>query len=298
MDNKSLEFRVGLTIFLAALIFVVGLMWFQGFKISRSTYLLNAVFPMVGGIDHGDEVSVNGVEKGEVKRVSLRERDVLVTMKLSADVRVPEDSRIILQTIGVMGERIVVILLGESDDFLEPGDTLWGIYDPGISEALASLGHLMEDLTALTVDVRRIAGVLADGEKLESTIDNLASITSELKNLIKENAPQFERGITSFSRSAEQVDRFLDRNTEHLDSVVVSLRDMTEELPDLLVKLRDVTGSLTEIAQYLETDESTLGALLRDRELLTKLETTIDSLDELINDIRANPKKYLKLEIF
>lgn len=298
MDNKSLEFRVGLTIFLAALVFVIGLMWFQGFKISRSTYLLNAVFPMVGGIDHGDEVSVNGVEKGEVERVSLRERDVLVTMKLSADVRVPDDSRVILQTIGVMGERIVVIILGESDGFLEPGDTLWGIYDPGVSEALASLGHLMEDLTALTVDIRRIAGVLADGEKLESTIDNLASITSKLKILIEENAPQFERGITSFSRSAERVDAFLDRNTEHLDSVVVSLRDMTEELPDLLVKLRDVTGSLTDIAQYLETDESTLGALLRDRELLTKLETTIDSLDELINDIRANPKKYLKLEIF
>ncbi len=298
MDNKSLELRVGLTIFLAALIFVVGLMWFQGFKISRSTYFLNAVFPMVGGINSGDEVSVNGVEKGEVKRVTLRERDVLLALKLSADVRVPEDSRVILQSIGVMGERIVVILLGESNTFLEPGDTLWGIYDPGISEALASLGNLMEDLTALTVDIRRIAGVLADGEKLESTIDNLASITSKLKSLIEENAPRFEKGITSFSRSAERVDEFLDRNTEHLDSVVVSLRDMTEELPDLLVKLRDVTGSLTEIARYLETDDSTLGALLRDRELLTKLETTIDSLDELINDIRANPKKYLKLEIF
>ncbi len=298
MDNKSLEFRVGLTIFLAALIFVVGLMWFQGFKISRSTYFLNAVFPMVGGINSGDEVSVNGVEKGEVKRVTLREHDVLLTLKLSADVKVPEDSRIILQSIGVMGERIVVIRLGESNTFLEPGDTLRGGYDPGISEALASLGNLMEDLTALTVDIRRIAGVLADGEKLGSTIDNLASITSKLKNLIEENAPRFEKGITSFSRSAERVDEFLDRNTEHLDSVVVSLRDVTEELPDLLVKLRDVTGSLTEIARYLDTDDSTLGALLRDRELLTKLETTIDSLDELINDIRANPKKYLKLEIF
>lgn len=298
MNQKSLEFRVGLTIFLAVLILAIGLMWFQGFKIRRSTYLLNAVFPMVGGIDRGDEVSVNGVEKGEVKRVSLREHDVLVTMKLSADVRVPDDSRVILQTIGVMGERIVVILLGDADTFMESGDTLVGIYDPGISEALASLGHLMEDLTALTVDIKRIAGVLSEGEKLETTIDNLASITADIKRLIAENAPHFEKGLSSFRSSAERVDGFLDRNTAHLDSVVVSLRDVTGELPDLLERLRDVTGSLSELARYLETDESTLGALLRDRELLDKLEGTVDSLDELIKDIKENPKKYLKVEIF
>lgn len=298
MNQKSLEFRVGLTIFVAALILVIGLMWFQGFKIRRSTFLLNAVFPMVGGIDHGDEVSVNGVEKGEVERVSLREHDVLVTMKLDADVRVPDDSRVILQTIGVMGERIVVILLGEADVFVAPGDTLRGIYDPGISEALASLGHLIEDLTDLTVDVRRIAGVLSEGKKLETTIDNLTSITADLKRLIADNAPHFEKGVRSFRNSAERVDGFLDRNTAHLDSVVVSLRDVTGELPELLERLREVTGSLSELSDYLETDESTLGALLRDRQLLDKLEGTIGSLDELIRDIKENPKKYLKVEIF
>lgn len=298
MNQKSLEFRVGLTIFIAALILAIGLMWFQGFKIRRSTYRLNAVFPMVGGIDHGDEVSVNGVEKGEVERVLLGEHDVLITMKLSADVRVPEDSRVILQTIGVMGERIVVILLGDADTFVEPGDTLRGIYDPGISEALASLGHLMKDLTALTVDIKRITGILSEGEKLETTIDNLASITADLKKLIADNAPHFEKGLLSFRSSAERVDGFLDRNTAHLDSVVVSLRDVTGELPELLERLRDVTDSLSELAEYLETDESTLGALLRDRVFLDKLEGTVGSLDELIKDIKKNPKKYLKVEIF
>ncbi|HUV37237.1 MAG TPA: MlaD family protein [Patescibacteria group bacterium] len=298
MNQKSLEFRVGLAIFIASMILIIGLMWFQGFKIRRSTYVLNAVFPMVGGIDHGDEVSVNGVEKGEVENVLLREHDVLVTMKLTADVRVPEDSHVILQTIGVMGERVVVILLGQAEAVVGPGDTLQGIYDPGMSEALASLGHLMEDLTALTVDIRRIAGVISEGEKLEKTIDNLATITGELKRLIADNAPYLEKGIASFRNSAERVDGFLDRNTAHLDSVVVSLRYVTGELPELLEHLREVTGSLSELTRYLETDESTLGALLRDRELLDKLEGTVGSLDELIKDIKKNPKKYLKVEIF
>ena len=51
MDGKSLEFKVGLTIFLAAVILVFGIMWFQGFEMNRKTFVLYAVFPMVGGID-------------------------------------------------------------------------------------------------------------------------------------------------------------------------------------------------------------------------------------------------------
>ena len=114
MNATSLELRVGLTIFIAALILVVGIMWFQGFKFADRTYEIHAIFPMVGGIDPGDEVNVNGVEKGEVRRVALRDKDVVITMRISADVKIPEDSEVLLQTIGIMGERIVSIVLGES----------------------------------------------------------------------------------------------------------------------------------------------------------------------------------------
>ena len=49
MSYKSLEIRVGATIFIAALILSVGLMWFQGFQLQRQTYEILARFPMVGG---------------------------------------------------------------------------------------------------------------------------------------------------------------------------------------------------------------------------------------------------------
>ena len=126
MTYRRLELRVGFTIFLAILVLTVGLMWFQGFKIGRTTWDLHAVFPMVGGIDPGDVVNVNGVERGEVKRVELRDRDVLVTMKLRDVDGIPDDSRVVLQTVGIMGERVVSIILGESDVHVEPGAVLQG----------------------------------------------------------------------------------------------------------------------------------------------------------------------------
>ena len=298
MDGKSLEFKVGLTIFLAAAILVFGIMWFQGFEMNRKTFVLYAVFPMVGGIDKGDEVSINGVEKGEVRRVELRGRKVLVKMKIDEDVRVPEDSRATLQTIGVMGERIVTIVLGESENYLGPGATIQGTYDPGISEALAYMGHLMEDLRSLTGNIREIADALTEGGNLKMTVENLASITEELRSTISETTPELKAGVSSFRSSAAKVDGLLERNAGRLDTIIVTLEGVSRELPELFDKIGNVADALARIAKRLESDDSTLGALVQDRELMNKLEQAITNLDVLIMDIQANPKKYLKVEIF
>jgi phospholipid/cholesterol/gamma-HCH transport system substrate-binding protein len=297
-DEKLLELRVGLTIFIAAVVLSVGLLWFQGFEIGKRTYEITGIFPMVGGIDPGDEVNVNGVEKGEVREVSLEGTNVHIRMAIYADVKIPDDSKIILQTVGIMGERVVSVVLGESDTYLERGAILQGIYDPGMSEVLASLGNVMEALMRLTEDIRAIAETLTEGEKLKTAVENLASITEDLKEIMEKSAPRLEQGIASFSRSADQVDGILTRNAERIDSMLVSMEQASRGLPELVDRIGAVTESLAEVVRMLETDESTMGALMTDRDLLERLERTITSLDELVTDIKANPGRYLKIEIF
>lgn len=295
---KTLELRVGLTIFIAALVLVVGVMWFQGFKMGKNYYVIHAVFPMVGGVDRGDEVNINGVEGGEVKDVVLRDRDVLLTLKIDASVRIPVDSNVGLQTIGIMGERVVSIVLGESDKYFESGSVMEGVYEPGISDALASVGLVMADLRELAADMHEVAGLLTEDENLKNAIGNLYSLTEELKAVVSENAPGLKAGVSSFRESAESMDALLERNAPRFDSMAVSLDDVSRELPELLDRIGRVTGHLADIAERLQDEESTIGALLQDRSLLDRLEQAIVGLDELVTDIKANPKRYLKLEVF
>ena len=297
-DERQLELRVGLTIFVAAAVLIVGLLWFQGFEIGKRSYTLNAVFPMVGGIDPGDEVNVNGVEKGEVKRVALVGSEVHIRMAIYADVEIPDDSQIILQTIGIMGERVVSIILGNSERYIEPGATMQGIYDPGLSEVLASLGNIMGDLSELTKDISAVAETLTEGEDLRKVVGNLAEITEDLKEVLSRSTPRLEEGVDSFSKSAKRVDGLLSRNEEKIDSVLAAMDRTSRNMPELVENIKSVTGSLAEVVRLLESDESTMGALMRDRKLLDRLERTIESLDELVTDMKANPDRYLKIEVF
>jgi len=298
MEYKSLEIRVGLTVFIASLILIVGLMWFQGFKVGHGNYQIDALFPMVGGISPGDKVNLNGVEMGSVKRVQLRDRDVLLTMEISRKARIPEDSRIVLQTVGIMGERIITVLLGTSERFLEPGATMQGVYEPGITEALAFLGGIMNELTQLTKDMQRIASTLTQGDKLKSIVENLTEVSGRLRTLIERDAPGFEAGVQSFQRSAQNVDKLLERNSGNLDTLMTSFSAASKDFPELVRRMRAVTDALAEITNSLQKNDNTLGALMSDRALMDKLEKTVKNLDDLVTDVKANPKKYLKVEIF
>jgi phospholipid/cholesterol/gamma-HCH transport system substrate-binding protein len=298
MEYKSLEIRVGLTIFIASLVLIIGLMWFQGFKVGHGSYEIHAVFPMVGGISPGDKVNLNGVEMGSVKRVQLREKDVLLTMDIDGKAKIPDDSRIVLQTVGIMGERIITVLLGTSDRFLERGSTMQGTYEPGITEALAFLGAIMDDLTLLTKDMQRLATTLTQGDKLKAIVENLVSISDRLHTLIERDAPGFEAGVQSLSRSAATVDRILTRNSENLDTMITSFTAASKGLPELVLRMRAVADTLAVITNGLQKNDNTLGALMKDRALMDRLESTVKNLDDLIADVKAHPKKYFKIEIF
>ena len=297
MEYKSLELKVGFTVFIAILAFSFGMMWLEGFKLRGERYEVHAVFPLVGGVSSGDAVNVNGVEKGEVTKVNLRERDVIVSMSIDMETKIPEDSKVVLQTQGIMGDRIVTIIVGRSEVMMEPGSMIEGVYDPGISEALSSMGKVMEDLHWLTSDIREIALVLR-GEEIAETLKNLAAASEQMTILIQDLSPDLKVGAAAFSSSATRTDSMMARNEAKFDSIIVHLDEATQKMPALAESLGELTVALKDVTDKLNSTDNTMGTLLNDKELLHNLESAIMGLDELVTDIKANPKKYLKVEVF
>jgi phospholipid/cholesterol/gamma-HCH transport system substrate-binding protein len=69
-------------------------------------------------------------------------------------------------------------------------------------------------------------------------------------------------------------------------------------LPELVRRMTAVTDSLAVLTSSLQRNDNTLGGLMQDRALLDRLEKTVKDLDELVTDVKAHPKKYLKVSIF
>ena len=68
-----------------------------------------------------------------------------------------------------------------------------------------------------------------------------------------------------------------------------------DQLSGRLDSLRAVIHTTTS---RVERGEGTLGKLIKDDQLYAELHDSVQSLKELIEDIRAHPKKYLKISFF
>jgi phospholipid/cholesterol/gamma-HCH transport system substrate-binding protein len=118
-----------------------------------------------------------------------------------------------------------------------------------------------------------LANYLSRNErKLDETADNFLKASKELKRLLAENSQLVDSSAQRFDRVTVKLERFVDQ----LDTLSTSAR---------------------EFADALNNPDGTVQLLLEDRRLYDDLRRTADNIDDLINDIRANPRKYISLTL-
>ena len=80
---------------------------------------------------------------------------------------------------------------------------------------------------------------------------------------------------------------------------------MSNQLKLMLNNLQSSTTSLGNILTRLDRGEGSMGRLLHDENLygnmnrmLVNIDRFVSNLDELVVDLKANPERYVKVEIF
>jgi phospholipid/cholesterol/gamma-HCH transport system substrate-binding protein len=73
--------------------------------------------------------------------------------------------------------------------------------------------------------------------------------------------------------------------------------NISARLETVIADLEHVSKTAREFADNLNHGDGTLQMMVDDRRLYDDLRKTADNLDDLINDIRENPKKYIQLKV-
>ena len=69
-------------------------------------------------------------------------------------------------------------------------------------------------------------------------------------------------------------------------------------LQETISNLESTSRELKSFTQRLNQSNGTVGRLLNEDGLYNRIDSVTTSLDALIRDIKANPKKYVKLSLF
>lgn len=296
--DRSVEIRVGIVILIAIILFVGGMIWITETRVGDVGWTFQATFPTVGGLAEGDPVQVAGVERGRVKSVSLRDKDILVTIWLPSEVKIRKDARVSVENLGLMGEKIVFITIGAAPDYLAPGSLVEGVYTPGTSETMAQLSAVLEDLEHVVEDFEEVVGSDSVRILVRRTLANTDRLVASTMALMEETRPKVASAVENIDASSEEMRTLLTSKRGQVEQTVDRVDAATAQLDTLVADLSAAAGSLRRLTAKIDSGEGTIGMLAQDDSLYIDVRRALDSVDTLLVDIQRHPKRYFKFSIF
>ncbi len=185
--KTKLELKVGFFVFVGVVILVAFILLIGDFRTWTLGYEVNFVFNFVNGVKLGAPVRFAGVDVGEVKAINFlldpqeeTKPKVQIVGWVKKEVRIPLDSTVWVNTLGLLGEKYIEIMPGlDYQQSLAKGQTLAG-NDPIAMHEVAQLArNIAGDLDQSLVKIKNGEGTI--GRLLyDDTIYN------ELEALVKD----------------------------------------------------------------------------------------------------------------
>lgn len=297
MARFSDEAKVGLVVFITAAILVMGLFYLEGYRIKKRGYVIYAVFDNVGGLGHGDPVTVAGLRVGNVQRMILLGNKVKVGLWINSWVRLPSNSVAYIRTMGVMGEKEVQIKPGSSPEVLREGDIIQGGHEADIAELTAAAGSISENLQVILTRLRTTLDKDAQ-EDIKSSLSNIRRISSELGRRVDKQINDLDDILSNLKSTSQDLNSLSRTQRENIERLIRNLEASTGSLKETSSSLKKSSTSLENILSRLERGKGTLGKLLTEESLYNNMEKLSRDLDDLVRDIKKNPRKYIHIEIF
>ncbi len=287
------ELQVGIFVLLGFLSVLVALFLLTDPSTFRGRYRVTTLVEDAGGIRRGDPVQMRGVNIGRVISFTMAPEGVVVGLELDGEWRIPEDSRTRLVSSGLLGGRTVEVVEGESSEMLASGGRIPGENMAGLLDFPPEMGEDAHEV------LRRIQEVLSDPtiESVEASARELRGLLQRLSDLADAQGEEISQLTASLNRSARGLESAagagedVARAVARADSALITVNRTSDAL------LR-ASSSLETILRRMEGGEGTLGRLSTDASLYETLDAAAESILLLAQDVKENPGRYVKVEIF
>ncbi len=289
------EVKIALTAIVGIVVLFYGLQFLKGLNVFSSNIVYYVAFDDVSGLSPSSPVYANGYRVGVVKTLNYDynpQGKIVAELDLNKNMRVPRGSHAELASDLLGNIKINLVLSDDPINMLGRGDTIPGEMEMGmmtkVTKMLPAIERMMPKLDSIMASLNTL---LAD-PALRNTLHNVEGMTSNL------NATSAELRTLSASLNKEMPDMMqktnnvLD-NTQQLTGNLAAI-----DVEGMTAKVNQTLANVEQLTKKLNSNEGTLGLLMRDPTLYQNLTSTMASADSLLIDLREHPKRYVHFSLF
>ena len=304
----SNETKVGILTIVALTLLIVGFNFLKGKNVFNKEKHLYAVFSDLGSLRKSNEVKMKGLPVGVIYDYTEIDKNlsgIIVTITMKRDVNIPKDSKATIES-ELLGNTYMDVAQGQSTEFLKDGDTIvtdrassfLGDVKAQITPTLTSVRGAIDSLKIVLGGLNRLFDKDTKGN-LSEIIRNLKQTTGSLNRLLDAESG----ALAATLNNANSITGNLKKNNDSITATISSIKRAADKFSNLEVQptldtLQATIGELKTVLSKFNTNEGTLGLLMKDRKLYDQLNSLLLGVEILFDDIRVNPKRYTGSVIF
>lgn len=295
------ELKVGILAIVAVALLIFGYNFLKGNNLFNSSRVFYAVYDNVEGLSPSAPVTINGFQVGTVTSIDfINSGQLLVTLNVNNDFQFSKKSVAQIYGGGLIGGKSMQIELDEDyEQLAKSGDTLQSSVEEGLIELVN------EKLTPLK---DKISGAVVEVDTLLKSINYI--LDKDTRNNLRGSIENLNETLASLNSSSSKIENILDNNTEQINTSIDKFSETSNSLSVLsdslskiefnrIVQSADETLlNLNEISNKLNDGQGSLGKLLNDEQMYQNMENATKEMEELMRDIKLNPKRYVHFSVF
>ena len=289
----SREVKIGLTGIIALVVLYLIITFLQGANLfsTQDTYYIN--FRNAKALAKSSSVYADGYNVGIVSNIRYDYdrpgSGVIVEISVEHGMRVPAGTVAVLDE-AMLGGCTLNLMMGNSPvERFSPGDTIPSQANNGLMARAAELMPKLEQTMAKVDTLLTTLNTVVGDSNIQAILVNARQLTAslgqssrDLNHLLENEVPTMTR---TFNRAGENV---------------VALTDSLKQL-NLSATMAKVDGVMDDVRQMttqLNSKDNNIGLLLNDTTLYGNLNRTTQGAANLLEDLKANPKRYVHFSVF
>ena len=295
MSKFAKEIQIGVVAVVGIVVLYLGLQFLKGLTMFSSDSKYYVRFDNISGLTASSPIYANGFKVGVVESIAYdfdSQNNIVAVVGLNKEMRLPKESRAEIVS-DLLGNIKLELVLGPNPtDLVAPGDTILGGVHAGVmSMASGVVPQIQAMLPKLDSILTSVNMLLAD-PALKNSLHHIDDITGNLTKTTNE--------LNMLTSSLNQQMPSMLKNA---DGMLANANEFTHQLNELdlaatMAKVNNTLQNVEQMTAKLNSNEGTLGLLMRDPELYNNLNSTMMHADSLVIDLKQNPKRYVHFSVF
>lgn len=309
MKKISNEVKVGATVLLTILVFIWLYNFLKGKDYFKSTARYYSVYEKIGGLAESSPVEINGYKVGVVHSIEFLDPEsgrLLVIFSVSKDFRLPRNTVAEIVPVSLLGGMKVQFVYGKGPGTYTDGDTIPGQLAESLMDKVETQFMPVKDkISALITKLDSVISSVDEmmdvdfKKNLGGTLSNFNKTSESLNRIILSKESDIKTTLENVSKFTQM----LSDNSGKMDKTFSNLKVISDTLAsaDIYSSVSNLKASLGKAATMmnnLNNGKGSAGQFLTNDSLYINLTHSLESLNDLLKDMKANPKKYVHFSLF